>query len=155
MGLGSFLKNVGSKIFGGGETAEEQAQKVKNHVSKYGLDTSGLNFSVADDKVTIGGEAKNWEEKHKIYVAAGNVEGIDGVTDNMTVKAAPAQNTQSTQVAKPQAKYYTVKSGDSLSKISQEMYGNANDYNKIFNANKPMLEDPDKIYPGQVLVIPQ
>src|SRR5690606_27136299 len=89
MGLGSFLKNVGEKIFGGGEKPEEQALKVKNHVAKYGFDISALTFTVADDKVTIQGEAKNWDEKGKIYVAAGNVEGIDGVNDRMTVKAAP------------------------------------------------------------------
>lgn len=50
---------------------------------------------------------------------------------------------------------YTVKSGDSLSKIAQEVYGSANEYNKIFEANKPMLSSPDKIYPGQVLRIPK
>lgn len=154
MGLGSFLKNVGSKIFGGGETPQEQAQKVKDHVAKYGFDVSKLNFNVADDKVTITGEAKNWEEKHKIYVSAGNVEGIDGVTDNMTVTAAPAA-VETAQNSQPETQFYTVQDGDNLSKISKEVYGNANLYNKIFEANKPMLSDPDKIYPGQVLVIPQ
>ena len=153
MGLGSFLKNVGEKIFGGGETPEEQAQKVKNHVAKYGFDISGITFTVKDDKVTISGEAKDWEQKGKIYVAAGNVEGIDGVTDNMTVKAVLAEAVS--LVAMPQVKYHTVQSGESLSKISKEVYGDANSYNKIFEANKPMLSDPDKIYPGQVLVIPQ
>ena len=59
MGLGSFLKNVGEKIFGGGETPEEQAQKVQNHVTKYGFDTSNIKFTVKDDKVTISGEAKD------------------------------------------------------------------------------------------------
>lgn len=151
MGLGSFLKNVGAKIFGGGETPEEQAQKVRDHVAKYGFDVSGLTFTVADDKVTIAGEAKNWEEKNKIYVSAGNVEGIDGVTDNMTVKPAPVEVAAP---AKPEARYYTVESGDSLSKIAKEMYGDMNQYNKIFEANKPMLKDADEIYPGQVLVIP-
>lgn len=152
MGLGSFLKNVGEKIFGGGETPQEQAQKVKDHVTKYGFDVSGLQFSVNNDKVTITGNAKNWEEKHKIYVAAGNVEGIDGVTDSMSVKAQVAQTTAAPQQS--QTKFYTVESGDTLSKIAKEMYGNANDYNIIFEANKPMLTDPDKIYPGQVLVVP-
>lgn len=154
MGLGSFLKNVGEKIFGGGETPEEQAQKVRDHVSKYGFDTAGLTFTVKDDKVTITGDAKSWEEKGKIYVAAGNVEGIDGVTDNMTVKVAPVQ-ASTPEPAQVQVKYHTVQSGESLSKISKEFYGDPNQYNKIFEANKPMLSDPDKIYPGQVLVIPQ
>lgn len=152
MGLGSFLKNVGSKIFGGGETPEEQAQKVKDHVAKYGFDVSGLQFAVEKDKVTISGNAKNWEEKSKIYTAAGNVEGIDGVTDSMTVKVEEAQ--AAAAPVQVETNFYTVKSGDSLSKIAKEIYGNANDYNKIFVANKPMLTDPDKIYPGQVLVLP-
>lgn len=153
MGLGSFLKNVGEKLFGGGETPEEQAKKVRDHVAKYGFDVSGLTFTVANDKVTISGEAKDWEQKSKIYVAAGNVEGIDGVTDNMTVKAAPVEAAAPAQVAQP--KYHTVQSGDTLSKIAKEVYGDVNAYNRIFEANKPMLSDPDKIYPGQVLVIPQ
>ncbi len=154
MGLGSFFKNVGEKIFGGGETPEEQAVKVRDHVAKYGFDISGITFTVADDKVTISGEARNAEEKGKIYVAAGNVEGIDGVTDMMTLRAAPAQAaTPAVTVAEP--KYHTVESGDTLSKIAKEVYGDVNAYNRIFEANKPMLSDPDKIYPGQVLVIPQ
>ncbi|MCG7280310.1 peptidoglycan-binding protein LysM [Chryseobacterium taklimakanense] len=153
MGLGSFLKNVGEKLFGGGETPEEQAKKVRDHVAKYGFDVSGLTFTVANDKVTISGEAKDWEQKSKIYVAAGNVEGIDGVTDNMTVKAAPVEAAAPAQVAQP--KYHTVQSGDTLSKIAKEVYGDVNAYNRIFEANRPMLSDPDKIYPGQVLVIPQ
>jgi nucleoid-associated protein YgaU len=153
MGLGSFLKSVGEKIFGGGETPQEQAQKVKNHVSKYGFDLSAINFTVKDDKVTVSGEAKNWEEKSKIYVTAGNVEGIDGVTDHMTVKAKLAEAVS--PVATQESKYHTVQSGDTLSKIAKQEYGDANAYHKIFDANKPMLSDPDKIYPGQVLVIPQ
>lgn len=153
MGLGSFLKNVGEKIFGGGEKPEEQAQKVRDHVAKYGFDVSGLTFTVADDKVTISGEARNAEEKGKIYVAAGNVEGIDGVNDNMTLRPAPVQTVAPVAVAEP--KYHTVESGDTLSKIAKEVYGDVNAYNRIFEANKPMLSDPDKIYPGQVLVIPQ
>lgn len=156
MGLGSFLKNVGSKIFGGGESPEEQAKKVQDHVAKFGFDMSNLSFSVADDKVTISGQAKDAQEKSKIYVAAGNVEGIDGVTDNMTVKPQPTAaevSAATAQIFVP--KFHAVESGDTLSKIAKEVYGDANAYNKIFEANKPMLSDPDKIYPGQVLVIPQ
>ena len=54
----------------------------------------------------------------------------------------------------PEAQFYTVKSGDSLSKIAKVFYGNAMKYPVIFEANKPMLKSPDKIYPGQVLRIP-
>ncbi|MFC6267886.1 peptidoglycan-binding protein LysM [Frigoriflavimonas asaccharolytica] len=153
MGLGSFLKNVGSKIFGGGETAEEQAQKVRDHVAKFGFDVSGLTFTVADDKVTIAGNAKNWEEKNKIYVAAGNVEGIEEVTDNMTVAVQEAE-VQVADIVVPMIRFHAVESGDTLSKIAKEAYGDANEYHKIFEANQPMLTSPDKIYPGQVLILP-
>lgn len=74
----------------------------------------------------------------------GNVQYVETVVDNIEVESA-----------EPESRFYTVKSGDSLSKIAKEMYGNANDYMKIFDANKPMLSDPNKIYPGQVLRIPQ
>ena len=67
-----------------------------------------------------------------------------GLTTN-SVTATPATASQ----------FYTVKSGDTLSAISKQVYGNANLYNKIFEANKPMLKSPDKIYPGQVLRIPE
>ena len=54
----------------------------------------------------------------------------------------------------PAATFYTVVRGDTLSKIAKEHYGNAMKYPVIFEANKPMLKHPDKIYPGQVLRIP-
>ena len=73
----------------------------------------------------------------------GNVQYVAHVVDHIAVSAP-----------EPESRMYTVKSGDTLSKIAKEMYGDANQYNKIFEANKPLLSDPNKIYPGQVLRIP-
>ena len=84
------------------------------------------------------------EIREKILLALGNVEGVAEVDDTISV-IVPA----------PEAKLHTVVSGDTLSKIAKTYYGNANDYNRIFEANKPMLSHPDKIYVGQVLRIPQ
>ena len=78
-----------------------------------------------------------------MILAAGNVYGVAGVQDMMTV-----------DLSQPEAKFYTVVKGDTLSKIAKEFYGNANAYMKIFEANKPMFSHPDKIYPGQNLRIP-
>jgi nucleoid-associated protein YgaU len=78
-----------------------------------------------------------------VILAAGNVHSVAGVEDNMTV-----------DLSQPASKFYTVVKGDTLSKIAKEFYGNANAYMKIFEANKPMLSHPDKIYPGQNLRIP-
>ncbi|HEU0199993.1 MAG TPA: peptidoglycan-binding protein LysM, partial [Burkholderiaceae bacterium] len=91
----------------------------------------------------VFGVAKDQETKEKVLLAAGNVEGVAAVEDMMSVdRSAPA------------AQFYTVVKGDTLSKIAKQFYGNANDYPRIFEANKPMLTHPDKIYPGQNLRIP-
>ena len=79
----------------------------------------------------------------KIVLCCGNVHSVEHVDDRITVDA-PAD----------EAQYYTVQSGDTLSKISKDMYGDANRYNEIFEANRPMLSSPDKIYPGQMLRVP-
>ena len=87
--------------------------------------------------------AADQQTKEKILLCCGNVAGVAKVNDELRV-AEPAD----------EAKYYTVVKGDTLSKIAKEFYGNANAYPKIFEANKPMLSHPDKIYPGQTLRIP-
>ena len=150
MGLFSFIKEKGAKIFGKKEQeapVEEkktlQAQALLDYVKQLGLTYNKLKLSVTDDDVNVEGEVAAQEDAEKIILAIGNVEGVDQVDNLMTV-ATPA----------PQAKFYTVVSGDTLSKISKEFYGDANKYNTIFEANKPMLTHPDKIYPGQVLRIP-
>lgn len=150
MGLISFIKNAGEKIFKSEEKREqEKAALILSHIKKFGFDTSGIQVAVDDDKVTLTGKVDTQENKNKIIVTAGNVDGIASVDDRLIV-------IQPVQVAppKPEKQFYTVKKGDYLSKIAKEVYGNANKYNIIFEANKPMLKDPNLIYPGQVLVIP-
>lgn len=97
------------------------------------------------DHVVVSGVAESQSEREKVILTVGNVAGVATVDDRMTVSAeAPEQ----------EAVFYEVKKGDTLSKISKEHYGSANKYMVIFEANKPMLKDPDKIYPGQMLRIP-
>lgn len=150
MGLFSFIKEKGAKIFGKKEQeapVEEkkslQAQALLDYVKQLGLPYNKLKLSVTDDDVKVEGEVAEQADAEKIVLAIGNVEGVDQVDNLMTV-ASPA----------PQAQFYTVVSGDTLSKISKQFYADANKYNTIFEANKPMLSHPDKIYPGQVLRIP-
>lgn len=120
--------------------------RLTNHVSALGLKIENLNITVNDDQAIVTGEAATQSEKEKIILAVGNVAGIATVDDRMTVAPTPAPE--------PEATFYTVVKGDTLSKISKEQYGNPNKYMVIFEANKPMLTHPDKIYPGQVLRIP-
>lgn len=104
-----------------------------------------VSIAVADDgSATVTGNVSSQEDREKILVAVGNVAGVGQVTDSVTVVQAGAES-----------RYYTVKSGDTLSAIARSVYGSASDYQRIFDANKPMLTHPDKIYPGQVLIIPE
>lgn len=149
MGLFSFLKGAGQKLFGKAEAApvEEKeplkAQALIDHVQSLGLPFVSLNIKTQGDTVMLGGEVAAQADAEKIALAVGNVEGVAVVDNNMIVA-----------VPEPESRTYTVKSGDSLSKISKEMYGDMMKYEVIFEANKPMLTDMDLIYPGQVLRIP-
>jgi nucleoid-associated protein YgaU len=151
MGLFSFIKNAGAKVFGIGKTTEEEAKKeavenaakLSNAVEALGLNVENLDIQIDGDKATVYGEAENQATREKVVLVVGNTDGIASVDDQMT-----------TAIQEPEAQFHTVVSGDSLSKIAKVYYGNAMKYPVIFEANKPMLTHPDKIYPGQVLRIP-
>ena len=145
MSLFSFVKEAGEKLIDlltpGNANAEEQ---LKQHVESVGLGNPNIRATVEGDKIILKGEVASQEEKEKIILAAGNIDGVATVDDQITVTGPVAQA----------ARFVTVKKGDTLSAIAKAEYGDANQYNKIFEANKPMLKHPDKIYPGQVLRIP-
>lgn len=143
MGLFSFLADAGEKIFGG---SNAKAEDLKKSLDAHGLDTKGINVQVDGDKVILKGSVKDQPTLEKAILAVGNNQGISGVTADEVVVESPAE----------ESVFYTVKKGDTLSKIAASNYGkeHANKYTIIFEANKPMLKDPDKIYPGQVLRIP-
>ncbi len=150
MGLISFIKNAGAKIFKSEEKREEQkALLITEHIKKFGFDVSKVKVVVDDEKVILTGEVDTLANKNKIIVTAGNIEGISTIEDHLLVTAP-----QPVAPPAPEKQFYTVKKGDYLSKIAKEVYGDAKKYPIIFEANKPMLKDPDLIYPGQVLVIP-
>ncbi len=146
MGIFQFVKDAGAKIFGGETTAEanqSKATEIKSLVSKYNWNIDGFECSVADECATLTGKTADQPTKEKVILTVGNINGIASVEDKMTAAAAAEL-----------AKFYTVKSGDTLGAIAKTHYGDATKYPQIFEANKPMLEHPDKIYPGQTLRIP-
>lgn len=165
MGLIDFVKSAGEKLFGHGQaqaaTSEAAAgasdaaklqasnaaagDAILNYVKSQNLAATGLTvtYDGAASTVSVFGVAPDQETREKIVLCCGNVSGVAAVKDMMSVDQSA-----------PEAKYYTVVSGDTLSKISKQFYGDANKYNVIFEANKPMLKSPDKIYPGQNLRIP-
>ncbi|ROL81284.1 peptidoglycan-binding protein LysM [Pseudomonas protegens] len=146
MSIFSFVKEAGEKLIDlltpGNANASEQ---LKEHIEKVGLGNPNVHATVEGDKVIVSGEVASQEEKEKILLALGNIAGVGSVEDQITV----------TGPAVVSAVFVTVKKGDTLSAIAKVQYGDANKYNKIFEANKPLLSHPDKIYPGQVLRIPE
>ena len=161
MSIISFIKEAGEKLFSqkaeapAADPAALQAQAdaanatastaIANYISAQGLKVDGLDvaFDGATGTVSVAGVAPDQPTREKVVLCCGNVSGVTQVDDAMTT-AEPAD----------ESRWYTVVRGDTLSAISKSQYGNANDYPKIFEANKPMLTSPDKIYPGQVLRIP-
>lgn len=168
MGIMSFFKEAGEKLFGHKDTeaAAQQAQAapdstalqaaaaaanqkagsaIEAYIAAQSLGADGLQvtFDGATSTATVAGTAVDQATKEKILLCCGNVTGVAQVNDLMTV-AQPAD----------ESRFHTVVRGDTLSAIAKAYYGNAGAYMKIFEANRPMLGHPDKIYPGQLLRIP-
>lgn len=145
MGLLSFIKDVGEKLFGASEAQAATVDELKKELDKHGLNAEGLDIQVNGDKVTVSGETASTEDAEKIALALGNTVGVAEVDNQLTAKQAS-----------PDAQMYTVQKGDNLWKIAEAQYGAGQGakHTVIFEANKPMLSHPDKIYPGQVLRIP-
>jgi nucleoid-associated protein YgaU len=165
MGLLSFIKDAGEKLFGKGQAQTalaaakadpSSAEKVKAandaagdailaYIQSQGLKATGLTvvFDGASATASVYGVAESQAAREKIVLCCGNVDGVQAVNDQMSVDQS-----------EPEAQYYTVVKGDNLSKISKQFYGDPNKYPTIFEANKPMLKSPDLIYPGQMLRIP-
>jgi nucleoid-associated protein YgaU len=112
-------------------------------VEQMGFTVEDLGIRVEGDQVTLTGTTDRQETREKLVLLVGNVEGVSQVDDQRQVTQPAAQ-----------AIFYTVKRGDTLSKIAQAPYGDANQYPRIFEADRPLLQDPDEIYPGQMLRIP-
>lgn len=151
MGLIDFVKEAGEKlagmaggILGSDEKAKETASaELVKLVTGLGIPVENLRVAVDGETAQVSGQTESQADRERVVLVVGNTKGVAQVDDQLTVVTP-----------EPEATYYTVVSGDSLSKIAKAQYGDASKYPVIFEANRPMLSDPDKIYPGQVLRIP-
>jgi nucleoid-associated protein YgaU len=142
MGIFDFVKAAGQLLGLGGDQAPK-AEDLKKEIDRLGLPSEGLDVQVDGDTVKVKGKTASQEIREKIILALGNVTGVAKVEDAIETASGGAET-----------KFYTVQKGDTLSAIAKTHYGDAGKYMAIFEANKPMLSHPDKIYPGQVLRIP-
>jgi nucleoid-associated protein YgaU len=126
-------------------------QSVLNFMSQTGVQLQNLH--VQDNKLVLRGHAKTKADSNKVWdqikLVDKNYQQDLMAEITYAAEAAAAAAPQTTAV-----RTYTVKAGDSLSKIAKQYYGDANQYMKIFDANRDKLSDPNKIHPGQVLVVP-
>ena len=142
MGLFDFIKNVGKDIFG----IDDEAEKITELItSELGDKVKELNVTYDDGLVTLSGSCESQEVKEKAVLLAGNLKGVEKVNDE-NLSAPPAQEPFD---------FYTIVRGDSLSKIAKRFYGDAMKYPVLFEANREIIKNPDLIYPGQVLRVPQ
>jgi nucleoid-associated protein YgaU len=153
MGLMNFIKEAGRRLgIGKAEATQPEGSPapdtpdraaLEQEIKDLGLEVGDLKLEVEGDKVKVYGTAPDQATKEKLVLALGNVAGIAAVEESVTARAA-----------EPEAVIYTVKKGDTLWAIAKAHYGEGSKYNAIFEANRPMLKHPDKIYPGQALRIP-
>ena len=165
MGMFSFIKEAGEKLFGHKEIetaaatapSSESAQANLDQLNtaaagaiatyietqSLGIEALAVVFDGASGTVNLQGVATSQAASEKAALCCGNVSGVTSV-ENLLAVSEPADESQ----------FHDVVRGDTLSAIAKTYYGNAGKYMVIFEANKPMLSNPDKIYPGQKLRIP-
>jgi nucleoid-associated protein YgaU len=145
MGIYDFIRSAGKALGIGSEDEAPSAEDLKKELDSHHLGTDKVNVEVKGDTAIVTGDVADQSVLEKAIIAVGNTLGISKVDSRLT---APSQK---------DPVFYTVKKGDSLWKIAEAHYGKGkgNKYNVIFDANRPMLSDPDRIYPGQVLRIPE
>lgn len=142
MGLFDFLSNVGSDIFGGDDEVEKITELINTEL---GDKVKDLKVEFDDGQVTLYGSCDTQETKEKAILLAGNLKGVEKIND--TYLSSPP--------AVEPFDFYTIKSGDSLSKIAKVYYRDAMKYPVLFEANREIIKNPDLIYPGQVIRVPK
>ena len=141
MGLFDFVKEIGHKLF---NRDAEAAEKIKQHIEATNPGITGLEVNFSNGVVSLSGQAASAEAMEKAVLLAGNVQGVSDV------KIDGLQTPPVTE----KVEYYIIKKGDTLSAIAKQFYGKANDYPKIFEANREVIKDADLIFPGQKIRIP-
>jgi nucleoid-associated protein YgaU len=147
MGVFDFIRNIGKSILPGNEGPEIQ----ENITKLLGAQVENLKVEYDDGLVRLSGLVESVATKQKAVLLAGNVKGVEKVSDDgLQVKPQPPAAPK-----EPDYIFYTIVSGDSLSKIAKKYYGDAMKWNTLFEANREVIQNADLIYPGQVIRVPK
>jgi len=146
MGLFDFAKDVGRQLF---DTDSEAADNIKQHLEVKTTGIKNITVDFDDGVATVCGDCDNQKTREMAILIAGNVKGVEKVVaDGLTAPAPKPEEPASKD------EFYEIKSGDTLGKIAKQFYGSAGKYMRIFEANRDVIENPDRIYPGQKIRIP-
>lgn len=142
MGLFDFAADIGKKLFG--DDDEDAGEKIREHIEEDNPGVEELKVEVENGVAKVSGKAKDQSAFEKAILMAGNVAGVS------EVQASELEAPESEETVE----YYEIKSGDTLWAIASKFLGNGSKYTEIFEANREVIKDPDKIYPGQKIRIP-
>ncbi len=167
MSLFGFVKDIGKRVF---NKDEEAAEKIRDHIQEAGIGIRDFEVDFDGGIAVLKGEVDSKATKEKAVLIAGNIAGVADVMSQITVAApeAPAATDEQGDAAgsaKPVdapageeddgTEFYVIQAGDTLGKIAKRVYGDAMQYPKIFEANREVIEDPDKIFVGQKIRLPK
>lgn len=145
MGLLDFARDVGRQLF---DTDAEAAENIKQHLEIQMTGIKNVDVQFDDGVATICGECDSQKTKEQAILLAGNVKGVEKIIADGLTAPEPAPEVVSKDA------FYVIQSGDTLGKIAKQYYGKASQYMRIFEANRQIISDPNKIYPGQKIRIP-
>ena len=146
MGLFDFAKDVGRQLF---DTDAEAADNIREHLNIRLSGISNLEVEFDDGIATLCGDCANEATREQAILIAGDVKGVEQVvaTDLKAPPPPPEEPQERVEI-------YEIVSGDTLGGIAKKYYGKASMYTRIHEANKELIPDPNKIYPGQKIRIP-
>jgi len=156
IGLFDFAANIGKKVFGIGDA--DAAEKIKQDIEANNPGIENLSVEMPEEDICVlGGSCEAAEAKEKAILMAGNMKGVKSVVANDIIITASATQEQADSAfeAASQTQYYIIESGDTLWGIAAKFLGNGSKYPEIFEANREVIEDPDKIFVGQKIRIPK
>jgi nucleoid-associated protein YgaU len=145
MGLFDFAKDVGRQLF---DTDAEAADNIKQHLEIKLSGIKNLDVKFDDGVATICGDCVNEATRTSALLIAGDVKGVEKVIADGLKFPEPKEE------EKEKVEFYEIVRGDTLGGIAKKFYGKASLYTRIHEANKELIPDPNKIYPGQKIKIP-
>jgi len=166
MGLFDFTKDIGNNIFGDDDDVDTASQKLQAHVEEDNPGIEDLQINVEDGVATISGEAESTSAYEKAVLMTGNALGVEtvqaaelSVAEQVPIEGEEIveytqESIQETIEQAPEVSYYEIQKGDSLWKIAAKFYGDGTKHTQLFEENREVIRDPDKIFPGQKIRIP-